>query len=58
MKKNGLFIVLGCLLATAAYAGVAYIDYSTGNFKCTNGYEGHYDMCTGNDLKTFGHENC
>ena len=44
MKKIFLMIS-GCLLVVSVYAGVDWIDYSTGEYGCTNGFSAQINWC-------------
>ncbi len=44
MKKKLYLLIASLIVATAAYAGVAYIDYSTGKFKCTDPTSSVYQL--------------
>ena len=57
MKKIILSAVLD-LISMVAYAGVAWINYDTGDFKCTSGYVGNLHTCTASGIRTYGVELC
>ncbi|MDQ6967691.1 MAG: hypothetical protein Q9M14_03295 [Mariprofundaceae bacterium] len=58
MKKVLLTLMVCISFAMTAYAGVAYINYQTGDFQCTSGYKSHFDFCSPSGLSQMGYGFC
>ncbi len=60
MKKKLYLLIVSLIVATAAYAGVAYINYDTGEFTCTSSNQVlRIGVCNKNDdVLWAGYEYC
>jgi len=54
MKRLVLSALSIALISTIVYAGVNWIDYSSGDFECTNGYKDNLVVCNKNSSRFLG----